>query len=114
MPELKENKSTRPPIVVVLGHVNHGKSTLLDYIRKTNTTDKAAYGGEPRSITEREAGGITQRIGAYETVHKDKEAKEHKITFIDTPGHEAFSAIRSRRPARAGSPIFVGACYGGR
>lgn len=67
----------RPPIIVVMGHVDHGKTTLLDYIRKT-------------SIASREAGGITQAIGAYEIIYK-----EEKITFIDTPGHEAFSNMRA-------------------
>lgn len=74
---IKES-AIRPPIVVVLGHVDHGKSTLLDYIRKTNTVDK-------------EHGGITQHVGAYEAVYKDK-----TITFIDTPGHAAFSKMRGR------------------
>ena len=70
--------SLRPPIVVVLGHVDHGKTTLLDYIRRTN-------------IVQKEAGGITQRIGA--SVGITKEGK--KITFIDTPGHAAFANMRS-------------------
>ncbi|MCL4400241.1 GTP-binding protein [Patescibacteria group bacterium] len=66
----------RSPIIVVMGHVDHGKTTLLDYIRKTN-------------LASREAGGITQSIGAYEIEHK-----ELKMTFIDTPGHQAFSNMR--------------------
>ncbi len=68
----------RPPIVAVMGHVDHGKTTLLDAIRKT-------------SVAGSEVGGITQRIGAYQIEYKEK-----KITFIDTPGHEAFTSIRAR------------------
>ncbi len=78
-----------PPIVVVMGHVDHGKSSLLDFIRKTNLVDK-------------EAGGITQSIGAYEIIYNDK-----KITFIDTPGHEAFSKMRTRGAKVADLAILV-------
>ncbi len=72
----------RSPIVVIMGHIDHGKSTLLDYIRKTN-------------IVDTEAGGITQRISAYEVTHKTSEGKNERITFLDTPGHEAFGFMRS-------------------
>ena len=85
----------RPPVVCIMGHIDHGKSTLLDYIRKTN-------------IVAGEAGGITQRISAYEVVHKMPEGKEsEKITFIDTPGHEAFSAMRSCGTSAADIAILV-------
>ncbi|MCK4805835.1 MAG: GTP-binding protein, partial [Candidatus Pacebacteria bacterium] len=80
---------SRPPIIVVLGHVDHGKTSLLDYIRKTK-------------IVEKESGGITQHIGAYEI-----EVEGKKITFIDTPGHEAFSKIRSRGAKVADVAILV-------
>jgi len=77
-PPLPKNFTTRPPIVTVMGHIDHGKTTLLDYIRKTN-------------IALREKGGITQKIGASEIEYKGK-----KIIFIDTPGHEAFTEMRIR------------------
>ncbi|MCG2694475.1 translation initiation factor IF-2 [Candidatus Parcubacteria bacterium] len=79
----KSNITERPPIVAVMGHIDHGKSALLDFIRKSN-------------IVEGEAGGITQHISAYEVIHKTSDGKEKKITFLDTPGHEAFTAMRSR------------------
>ncbi|OGY57893.1 MAG: hypothetical protein A3D47_01265 [Candidatus Colwellbacteria bacterium RIFCSPHIGHO2_02_FULL_43_15] len=85
----KKNTLPRPPIVVVVGHVDHGKTSLLDYIRKTN-------------IVSREAGGITQSTGAYEITHDGK-----RITFIDTPGHEAFSKMRERGAKVADIAILV-------
>jgi translation initiation factor IF-2 len=84
----------RSPVVCVMGHIDHGKSTLLDYIRKTNIVDK-------------EAGGITQRISAYEVIHKTPEGKEEKITFLDTPGHEAFGAMRVSGASVADIAILV-------
>jgi translation initiation factor IF-2 len=85
---------SRPPVVVVVGHVDHGKTTLLDYVRKAN-------------VAAREAGGITQAVGAYEIVHAVAGGEARKITFIDTPGHEAFSAMRSRGAEIADLAILV-------
>jgi len=89
MADKKQNLITRPPVVVVMGHVDHGKTSILDYIRKTHIADK-------------ESGGITQHIGASVV-----EFKGNKITFIDTPGHEAFSQMRIRGSKIADIAILV-------
>ncbi len=91
--QLKKEKGsviqTKAPVVVIMGHVDHGKSTLLDYIRKANTTD-------------REVGGITQKMSAYEIVHNGQH-----ITFLDTPGHEAFNSMRTRGARAADIAVLV-------
>lgn len=87
--ETGENLQSRPPVVTILGHVDHGKTTLLDNIRKTN-------------IVAKESGGITQHINAYQVKKRGK-----LITFVDTPGHEAFSAMRERGVSLADIAILV-------
>ncbi len=83
----------KQPVVAVVGHVDHGKTTLLDYIRKS-------------SVATKETGGITQRIGAYEVIHMAAEGPR-AITFIDTPGHEAFQKMRARAGAAADIAVLV-------
>ncbi len=84
----------RPPVVAIMGHVDHGKSSLLDYIRKSN-------------IVAGEAGGITQHISAYEVSVPDSEGVQKRITFIDTPGHAAFSHMRERGATIADIAILI-------
>lgn len=90
----KRNLVPRPPIVVVMGHIDHGKSKILDYIRNTN-------------IVGKEAGEITQHIGAYEVEVTPTQGRGKKITFLDTPGHEAFSQMRQRGAKVADLAILV-------
>ena len=87
--------TTRPPVVVVMGHVDHGKTRTLDAIRKTH-------------VMEGESGGITQHIGAYQVIWKNPKTKENSpLTFIDTPGHEAFTVMRSRGAKVADIAVLV-------
>jgi len=87
--ELKKDLKTRPPVIVIMGHVDHGKTKLLDMIRQTD-------------VVATESGGITQHIGAYQVTRKN-----HKLTFIDTPGHEAFTVMRSRGAKVADIAVLV-------
>ena len=84
----------RPPVIVVMGHIDHGKSTLLDYIRKAN-------------VVAGEAGGITQHVGAYQAEYVSADGARHALTFLDTPGHEAFCSIRERGAKAADIAILV-------
>ncbi len=91
---LSTTATERPPVICIMGHIDHGKSTLLDYIRKTNIVDD-------------EAGGITQHISAYEVEHATGDGRKKRITFIDTPGHAAFSGIRECGTAAADIAVLV-------
>ncbi len=91
---LQPNIIKRPPVVVVMGHIDHGKSTLLDFIRKSN-------------VVAGEAGGITQHLSAYVAEHTTKEGAKETITFLDTPGHEAFQKMRLRGADVADVAILV-------
>lgn len=95
MAEATNNKTLpRAPIVAVMGHIDHGKSTLIDYIRHTN-------------LTEKEVGGITQHVSAYEIEHTAEDKSLRRITFLDTPGHAAFGGIRKRGASVADIAILV-------
>lgn len=90
----KTDVVSRPPVVGIFGHIDHGKSSLVDYIRKTN-------------IVAKEAGGITQHVSAYEVSRQKKDGKMTKITFLDTPGHEAFKSIRTRGASVADIAVLI-------
>src|SRR3990167_4687237 len=92
--EQKNTLVPREPIVAIMGHIDHGKTTLLDYIRQT-------------AVAMKETGGITQHVAAYEVIRKSPDGIESKITFIDTPGHEAFLAVRSRGVAVADIAVLI-------
>ncbi len=91
---MEKTESKKPPVVAIMGHIDHGKSTLLSYIRKSM---------KPLN----EIGGITQSISSYEIIHKNEQGQDEKITFIDTPGHEAFRSIRKRGANIADIAILV-------
>jgi translation initiation factor IF-2 len=90
----QHNLMVRPPVIAVMGHIDHGKSTLLDYIRKAN-------------VVAGEAGGITQHMGAYQVEHVSAEGKKTPLTFLDTPGHAAFCGIRERSAQVADIAILI-------
>ena len=95
-----DTTASRPPIVAIVGHIDHGKSTLLDYVRQTKVVEGRLPAGR------QEAGGITQHLSAYEATHKNATGT-HRITFLDTPGHEAFAGMRARGLEAADVAILV-------
>ncbi|MCR4311240.1 MAG: translation initiation factor IF-2 [Candidatus Taylorbacteria bacterium] len=90
----KNTAISRSPIVAIMGHIDHGKTTLLDYIRKT-------------AVAAKETGGITQHVAAYEVTHTTADGAQKNITFIDTPGHEAFCGIRNRGACVADIAVLI-------
>jgi translation initiation factor IF-2 len=90
----KTQVNARPPVVGILGHIDHGKSSLIDYIRKSN-------------ITASEAGGITQHVRAFEVTRQRNDGKLSRLTFLDTPGHEAFKSLRTRGASVADIAVLI-------
>src|SRR5690606_37145644 len=92
--QAENNVVSRPPVVGVFGHIDHGKSSLIDYIRKNN-------------VIATEAGGITQHVSAYEVVRQRADGKSMRLTMLDTPGHEAFKSIRTRGASVADIAVLI-------
>ncbi len=103
-PEKNNTALPCPPVVAVMGHIDHGKTTLLDYIRKCCSVESET---SHKNVADSEAGGITQHVSAYEVLKTAPDGKKKSITFIDTPGHEAFAGIRSRGANIADVAILV-------
>src|SRR3989338_8613715 len=101
------NSIERGPVVAIMGHIDHGKSTLLHYIRSQKSRTTLSNLKDQALPDLMEAGGITQHISAYEVEHISKGGKKHVITFLDTPGHEAFCGIRQRGASVADMVVLV-------